>query len=162
MTAMMKAPAAPSGFFRMNPVISSPQVTGGASGAVAVCTSGYWTAIGLPVADARVEPRVGEIDDEVHHHEPEGDEEHEGLHHGIVAMGDRVDHETPHAVQGEHRLRDHEAADEERELRADQGDDGQHGVAEGVADDHRALAETLGPRGADVVVAQDLEEGGPR
>src|SRR5262249_37751643 len=106
MTAMMKAPAAPSGFRRMNEEISSPHVTGGARGAVGACRSGYWTAIGLPVADAWIEPRVGEIDDEVHHHEAEGDEEHEGLHHRIVAMGDRVDHEAAHAVQGEHGLRD--------------------------------------------------------
>src|SRR5262245_66646885 len=103
MTAMMKAPAAPSGFCLMNATISSPQVTGGASGAVAVCTSGYWTAIGLSVADAWIEPRVGEIDDEVHHHEAEGDEEHEGLHHRIVAMRDRVDHEAAHAVRSEER-----------------------------------------------------------
>src|SRR5215475_9413664 len=153
MTAMMKAPTAPSGFFQMKVAISSPHVTGGARGAVAACTSGYWTAIDLPVADAWIEPRVGEIDDEIHHHEAEGDEEHEGLHHGIVSVGDCVDHEAPHAVQGEHRLRDHEAADEERELRADEGDHGQHGIAKGVADDHRPLAEALGPRGADVVVA---------
>src|SRR5215467_3264523 len=35
-------------------------------------------------------------------------------------------------------------------------------VPKSVADDYRPLAEALGPRGADVVVAQDLEEGGPR
>src|SRR5215467_7837952 len=120
MTAMMKAPTAPSGFFQMKVAISSPHVTGGARGAVGACTSGYWTAIGLPIADARIEPRIGEIDDEVYHHEAEGDEEHEGLHHGIIAVGDRVDHEAPHAVQGEHRLRDHEASDEERELRTEE------------------------------------------
>jgi len=38
----------------------------------------------------------------------------------------------------------------------------QHGVPKGVANDHRPLAQALGPRGADIVVAQDLEEGGPR
>src|SRR5262245_63193387 len=117
MTAMMKAPAAPSGFCLMNATISSPQVTGGASGAVAVCTSGYWTAIGLSVADAWIEPRVGEIDDEVHHHEAEGDEEHEGLHHRIVEMGDSVDHEAAHGVQGEYRIRGYEAAAAEHEIR---------------------------------------------
>src|SRR5215469_16921253 len=120
MTAMMKAPTAPSGFFQMKVAISSPHVTGGARGAVGDCTSGYWTTISLPIAAARIEPRIGESDDEFHHHEAEGEEEHEGLHHGIVAVSDRVDHETPHAVQGEDRLRHHEASDEEREFRTDE------------------------------------------
>src|SRR5262249_59190050 len=59
--------------------------------------SSPWSA----VADARVEPRVGQVDQQVDDDEAEGDEEDQRLHHRVVAVSDRVDHEAPDAVQGE-------------------------------------------------------------
>src|SRR5262249_25580096 len=57
-----------------------------------------WSLSPSAVANARVEPRVGQVDQQVDDDEPEGDEEDQRLHHWIVAVGDRVDHEPPDAV----------------------------------------------------------------
>src|SRR5688500_18453084 len=114
MARMMKAPAAPSGLVRTNLTISSESVSCGARVAVAVgCATSMCVAMRLPVPDARVEPRIGEVHEEVDDHEAERDQKHERLHDRVVAMGDGVDDEPADAVQREHRLGDNEAADEE-------------------------------------------------
>src|SRR5688572_9940629 len=102
---MMKAPAAPSGLVRMNLTTSSPAVRRGLSVVAAVVwATSMRVAIALPVPDAWIEPRVGEIDEQVDDHEGERDEEHERLHDRVVAVGHRVHHETADAIEGEHRL----------------------------------------------------------
>src|SRR5678815_1707049 len=81
MPRMMSAPTTPSGLARTNPETCSGQVTREARGAVAEEPSSELSIAISVIPDARVEPRVGEIDQQVHDHEAEGDQEHEGLHH---------------------------------------------------------------------------------
>ncbi len=75
---------------------------------------------------------VGQIDDQVHGHDDDGDEHHEVLHHRIVAPADRLDQEAGDAGDVEDRFGDDQAAEQERGLDADGGDDRQHGVAQRV------------------------------
>src|SRR5690349_12985662 len=42
------------------------------------------TRIALLIADARIEDRVEQIDDQVHHHEGGGDQQHPALHQRVV------------------------------------------------------------------------------
>src|SRR3989442_681494 len=44
---------------------------------------------GSGIADTRVEPGIAQIDQEVHHHEDDGVEQHEVLHHDDVALDQR-------------------------------------------------------------------------
>src|SRR5688572_1635623 len=97
---MITAPAAPSGFVRTNFTTSSAAVSRRARGAEArAWVSATLVAIRLggelgqpfpdcpsPVADTGIEPRIGQIDEEVHDHEAERDEEHQGLDDGVVAV----------------------------------------------------------------------------
>src|SRR5512137_443230 len=100
MTRMMSAPAAPSGLARTKLDTCSGQVSWGARDAVSVPMSELSTAISV-VPDARVEPRVGQVDQQVDDHEAERDQEDERLHHRVVTVSDRVHHEAAHPVQGE-------------------------------------------------------------
>src|SRR5215470_3323817 len=109
------------------------------------------------IADARVEHRVEEIDDQIDHHEAGGDEQHTPLHQGIVARLDGPHHHGAEPRPGEHRLGEDGPAEEEAHLHAQHGDDRIDGVLEHVARDHRALGQPLGAGGADVVLADDLE-----
>src|SRR5678815_4244861 len=109
MPRMMSAPTTPSGLARTNPETCSGQVTREARGAVAEEPSSELSIAISVIPDARFEPRVGEIDQQVHDHEAEGDQEHEGLHHRVVAVGDRVDHEAADSVEREDRLGHHQA-----------------------------------------------------
>src|SRR5499426_881383 len=137
---MMTAPAAPSGLVRTKRATTPAAVSFGARVAEAVpWATSMLVAMASAVADTRVEPRVGQVDQQVDDDEPEGDEEDQRLHHWIVAVGDRVDHEPADAVQGEHGLGDHGPADKERELCPDERDDREHRVLERVPDDDRAL-----------------------
>src|SRR5689334_20669613 len=106
MARMMSAPAAPSGLARAKAHARSTQPTGRAAGAVAPAPTRELSTLISVVPDARVEPRVGEVDQEIDHHEAERDQEDEGLHHRVVAVRDRVDHEPAHSVEGEDGLGD--------------------------------------------------------
>ena len=72
-------------------------------------------------------------------------------------MRDRLHEEQPEAVEVEHLLGDDEAADEERELERDHREHRQHRVLQRVPRQHQPLHQPLGPRRADVVLAQHLE-----
>ena len=65
------------------------------------------------------------------------------------------------AGQAEHGLGDDDAADEGPHVDAELGDDRGHARAQRVPDDDPALADALGPRGADVVLAEHVEHRGP-
>ena len=70
---------------------------------------------------------------------------------------DRADGEAPDPRPGIDRLGHDGAAEEIAGLEADQSHDRDQGVAQHVPDHDGALAQALGPGGADVVGAQDLE-----
>lgn len=53
---------------------------------------------------------------------------------------------------------DHHAANEASDLDADQGDDGDKSVLQGMAEDYYVFRQALRPSGADVILAQHLEQ----
>ena len=80
----------------------------------------------------------------------------------VVAARDRVEHERPHAGPGEHRLGDDGAGQQLADLQAEHGRDRDERVAQAVAQHRDTLGESLGARGADEVLAEDLEHAGAR
>ncbi len=82
------------------------------------------------------------------------------MHQIVVAVRDGLDGEAADAGPGEDGFR-HDCAGEERaELQAEHGDDGDHGVAQGVAVNDCALGQAFGASGTDVVLAELFEHGG--
>src|SRR5262245_4672174 len=77
------------------------------------------------IADARVEPRVAQIDQEVHEDEDHRVEEHEVLHHDDVALDQGGDEGTAEPGHAERLLHGHRAAQHEAQQHAGDGDDGQ-------------------------------------
>src|SRR6266480_2254958 len=108
-------------------------------------------------ADPRVEVRVEHVHDEVDEDERGGEQEDRRLHHGIVAVVDRLHRQAPDPRPREDRLGDHRAAEERAELDPDDRDDRDRGVLERVLPDDRGVAHALGPRRPDVVLVQHLE-----
>ena len=82
------------------------------------------------------------------------------MHQGVVAVGDGVDGEAADAGPGEDRFGDDGSGEQRAELQAEDGEDGDHGVAQGVAVDDGALGQAFGAGGADVVLAELFEHGG--
>src|SRR3546814_833601 len=78
-------------------------------------------------------------------------------HHGEVAAVDGGGDLRAQARPGERRLGEHRHTDDGAEVDADQGDHGEHGVAEPVAKHDLALPQALGPGRAHVVGSHHLE-----
>ena len=87
--------------------------------------------------------------------------EDDGLDQRHVLVDHRLHGEPADAGIGEHRLRDDRAAQEVSEFEAERGHDGDRAVAEGVPEDHRPLADALGPRRPEEVLVQNLEHARP-
>src|SRR5262249_26554751 len=157
MSAMMRPPMAPRGFRRQKRVNPRHQVgprqLGMAGGSVPAAT---WSAM----ADPGIEKSVEHVDREVRQDHDDGDEHHEILDHRVITPQDGLDQESRDPWEVEHGLRHDEAADQEREFDADHRDDGQHRIAERVAPHHDAWSLSLGPRRADVVLAEYLQDRG--
>src|SRR5262245_6880747 len=153
MTSMITPPIAPSGFFRQNRTSTVPTLGCARSGGAvrATCTS-------AGIGDTRIEDAVQHVHEEIRDDDDGRDDHDQVLHDRVIAPEDRLHEEAREARQVEHRLRHHQAADEERELDADHGDDGQDGVLQRMVPDHDAPALPLGPRRADVVLAEYLEQ----
>ena len=90
-------------------------------------------------------------------HEQRREHRHDGLHERVVAAEDRVHGEPAHARPREDRLRDDRAPEQDAELEADDGDEGDRGVLQRVLVGHHEGADPRGARGAHVVLGQHLE-----
>src|SRR3989442_1232048 len=121
-----------------------------------------WRTGRLVRADAGIEQDVGEVDDDVDLNERGGDEEGHALHDRQVARGDGAEREPAEAGQGEHGFQNDRARHEVAELDPGHRDHRDQRIAEGVLADDRSLVQPLGPRGADVVLAQHLQHGRAR
>src|SRR3989442_7914409 len=113
-TTMRTPPAAPSGFFRAKRA-STGHAPGRARGSRATTISAGLTAI----AHARVEDPVQHVHEEIRQDHDGRDEHDEILDDRVGAPQDRLDPEACHPRQVDHGLGDHEPADEEGELDAD-------------------------------------------
>ena len=72
----------------------------------------------------------------------------------------RVDREPSETGNIIDALGDHHAADQQRDAEPDDRDDGNRGVPERVPDQDDALGQSLGARGADVVLGEHLDDAG--
>src|SRR5215475_7852494 len=120
------------------------------------------TGTSSAVADAGVEVSIGDVGEEIDQHEGGGDDEQRALHHGIVAREDALDDQPSHSGQREDRLGEHGAAQVVAELEAEDGENRDHGVAEGMPIDDEPIRDALGARRAHVILAQHLEHRGAR
>src|SRR5215203_3356486 len=68
------------------------------------------------VPDPRVEVRVADVHQEVHHEEDQREDEDRGLDDEVVAVADRLHHVPPDAVPREHRLGEDGAGEEAADL----------------------------------------------
>src|SRR5258706_3183513 len=113
MTRMTAAPAAPSG--RRRAKVRETASQRGKAGDEAPMLKSLAMAGDchfLLIPDARVEPGVHQVDDEIDEDEDERREQHQALHHGVIALADRLDEQLADSVQVEHLLGDDQAADE--------------------------------------------------
>src|SRR5207245_1062364 len=143
MSRIRTPPAARGGFVRAKRarVVHVP-ARGRAPAATAISTR--LTAI----ADPRIENAVEHVDQQIAEDHDHGDEHDEVLHDRIVTPENRLNQEARDPRQVEDGLGDHEAADEKRELDADDGDDRQQGGLERVAQEAGASAPPVRPRRA--------------
>jgi len=82
------------------------------------------------------------------------------LQERVVAVGDGVDGEASDAGPAEDFFGDDGSGEERSELEAEECDDRDERVAQGVAQDDDALGQALGAGGADVVLIELFEHGG--
>src|SRR3989475_9733639 len=84
----------PIGATRLRTTRHSPQRP------AAVTPSGVVAAT-LAVADARIDPRIEDVDDQVGYDEQQGNHQDHTLHDRIIPLEDRLKHQPPHPRQGE-------------------------------------------------------------
>src|ERR1700694_45668 len=112
------------------------------------------------VADTRIQKGVGDVHHHVRGHDQERAKQHRAHHERNVEGKDGVDRLLADAGPREHAF-DHDHAGEEiAEIHPELADDHGQGVGNGVFLDDLALGQSLGPRGADVIALQDVEQAG--
>src|SRR5437016_6050752 len=114
------------------------------------------------VADAGIEEGIGDVGEKVDEHEGGGHHQQGALHHGIVSREDALHDEPAHSGQREDRLREHGAAKVVAELESEDREDGDHGVAQGMAIHDEPVRDALGARRPHIVLAQHLQHRGAR
>src|SRR5215212_9327655 len=122
----------------------------------------FQTRYALAVSDARIQQRVKQVYDQIGSDYEEAGEEHGPHDHGYVLVLDRLPSLGADAGPPEDLLDHQQPAQSVAQVHAEHGDDRPHGVAEGVLGDHSAVLQALGPRCADVALAQHLEHPRPR
>ena len=134
-TSMIAPPAAPSGFFRQNRASTVHAAGAARSAGEPRSRAGRPSGLSWHIAPVGPGPRRAcrraRFEDDHH----DGHDHHEVLDDGVVAPEDRLHEKPGEAGKVEHRLRHHEAADEEGELDADDGHHGQDGVLERMPPD---------------------------
>src|SRR6058998_1003480 len=110
----------------------------------------------LSEPDPRIEEAVNDVDGQVQDDDARGQEQVDALDDRVVAPGDGIEQELPHAREDEDALHDDRPAEESRQLEPHHGDDWDHGVLQHVPGDDDGFRQSLGPRRAHVVLAQDL------
>src|SRR5215212_7429989 len=94
-------------------------------------------------ADAWVDDRVEQVHEQVDDDVRRRRHQHDSLDHRVVALEDRVDRQLAEAGQTEDPFGDDGAGDQRAELQADDRDDDDQAVAQGVHADDRPFVEPL-------------------
>src|SRR2546422_5807243 len=123
-STMIPADATPSGL-RLSAVTSSPsQPWPSATGSPANVEVRAMAKGGSVVPDARIEPRVHEVDHEVEAHQRASHEHDVGLHDGIIPEQNRLHGQAAHPGQREDRLHDHRSGQKRSQLATHDRDHG--------------------------------------
>src|SRR5215510_12948812 len=154
----MTSPAMPKGSALMNCHIALGRL--GSVSTAAVVAIVAMTSRPLAQPNARIEPTVEEVNREIDENEAGGDKEYETLDQIEVAACGRIDEQFADAIDVEHLLGHHQTADQERELKADPGDDGQQCVTQRVPTHDQAGPDSFGPGRVDIVLTHDLQQRG--
>src|SRR3712207_335805 len=113
-------------------------------GATSVSCCIWASAIASLVPHPGVQDRVEDVHQEVHQHEERRPVEDHALHHRVVALVDGLVGDLAYPRPGEDGLRDHRPAHQKPDLKPYYRNSGQHGVPEGVLEDHPPGDDTLG------------------
>src|SRR3954452_14866171 len=113
---------------------------------------------GSGIADARVDERVENVDDQVGDDDEEGADQHRALDHREVAVLDRVVREAADPRDVEHALGEDRAAEEHADVDPGRGNERRDGAPHAVAQHDAPLAQALRARGADVVLGHRLDQ----
>src|SRR5215212_10160852 len=109
-----------------------------------------------------VEEGVGDVDDQVHHDEHGGADQHTAQEYRKVVLAEGAQREQADARQTEDALGEDRAGELERQVDAEDGGHWREGRPQAVAVDHAALGDALGPGGPDEVLAEGFDHGGAR
>src|SRR5947209_12154411 len=105
---------------------------GAASGGAAVAVSIVVAVMTVSRAQARVDEEIGEVGEQVEQDIRRRGEEHDALHHRVVAVEHGIDDELAEAGNGEDLLGEHRAGEQLAEFEGSERDDGNEGVAQPV------------------------------
>src|SRR6476660_2383199 len=109
--------------------------------------------------DPRIDPRIGEVGKEIHEKTEQRKYEQIGKDDGVVAIDDRLEREQAQSVERKNGLDQKRTGEEgtyERTRKARHDD--QHGIAENVAIENLAPAQSLHPCGQDVLLFDLLKK----
>src|SRR5262245_27312465 len=109
----------------------------------AVASAGAAIVIVSPVADARVEHCVEQVDYEVGEYVEHGNQRHHALDQGKVIARNTLHEQLADAVEIEHLLGDDESADEKSEFEPDDGDCRKQRIAQRVTGNDHAFEHAL-------------------
>src|SRR5690606_13262030 len=101
--------------------------------------------------------RVHDIYDNVHHHNDEGIDHHDGLHHVVIKLTGSSYQATSQARPAKHLFGQHRSTDEADGEDSHQRYDRDHGGAQRMAGHHLAFNQALGASGANVIVIQHVQ-----
>src|SRR5690606_9889061 len=107
-----------------------------------------------------ISEQIGQVDQEADQNHGEDQHHHHALHHDQIALGDGLEDQSAEAGQGEDVLDDDAARQQEGKLKAEDGQDRDPGVAQGVSPQGLVDAQALGAGGADIVLVHGVEQGG--
>src|SRR4051812_46928936 len=135
-----------------------------------VIHAGCWCAVGMSalsssgaapllMAHSRIEQGVANVHPDIDQHEECGDEEQAALNHRIVAIENGLRQQLAHAGNREQRLRHNRAGHQQAHDDAHHRGDRNQRVGQRMLHHHEPFRQTLGARGADVVLPQYLQHG---
>src|SRR5262249_3371907 len=87
------------------------------------------------VPDTRVEHDVEQVHKQIEQHVDSREKQQHALNHGIVARKDGIDDQSPNTGNGEHAFRHRHATEQQGDADADDGNDRNRAVGEGVMDE---------------------------
>src|SRR5918996_1084496 len=115
----------------------------------------------LTRTDSGIHEPIRDFDEEVGEEDPDRHDDDHALHDREVTAEDGVNEEHADAREREDRLRDDGAPEETRDADAEDAEDRQQRVPEGVCPEDPPLPKALGPGGSHVVALERVEHLGP-